>query len=93
MDPLPPHAGPDPHFQRLEELLRNHPDAWELFRWGYETGLAQSIDHERLARIIRAQEFQQKEIKSLVKSTAGFTDVLAHRERSRPANNPLRRSA
>lgn len=93
MDPLPPHAGPDPHYERLEELLRTHPDAWELFLWGYQTGLAKSIDHERLARIIRAQELQQKEIQTSVKGTREFIDVARHRARYGLANPPGRKAS
>lgn len=75
-------VGPDPHTQYLEQLLRTNTTAWELFRMGYEAGLARSIDHEHLARIIRAMELNYEENKSLVKSTADFIDVLAHRQRT-----------
>lgn len=74
-------VGPDPQTVYLEQLLRTDRTAWELFRLGYETGLAKSIDHERLARLIRAMELNYEVNKSLVKSTIDSIDVLAYRQK------------
>lgn len=83
-------VGPDPHHQYLEQLLRTDRTAWELFRMGYEAGLTHSIDHEKLSRIIIANQANQQEIKSLVKSTAGFIDVLAYRQNAKAKYAPRR---
>lgn len=80
----PPDAGLDPQQQYLEQILRSNRTAWELFRYGYEAGLAKSVDHERLARIIRAQELNYADNKSFMKSTRDFIDVLAYRAKKHP---------
>ncbi|GAA4374142.1 hypothetical protein [Paeniglutamicibacter cryotolerans] len=88
-----PDVGPDPRTEYLEQLLRTDRTAWELFRMGYETGLARSIDHEHLSRIIRAMELEHEHNKSFVKSTAGFIDVLAHRQQAGATPTHPRRNA
>lgn len=93
MTQQPQDAGPDPHTQYLEQLLRSNKTAWELFRYGYEAGLAKGIDHEHLARIIRAKELNYEEIKPIVRSTADFIDVLSHRQKSRSNTTHPRRNA
>lgn len=87
----PQDAGSDPQTEYLEQLLRTNTTAWELFRMGYEAGLTHSIDHERLARIIRAMELSYAENKSLVKSTTDFIDVLAHRQKAGTTKHHPRR--
>lgn len=89
----PDAAGPDPETAYLNNLLRTNRTAFELFRWGYETGLAHSIDHEHLARIIRAMELNYGETKHVVKSTREFIDVLEHRQDTQPETKHLRRNA
>ncbi|WP_411733483.1 hypothetical protein [Paeniglutamicibacter sp.] len=93
MTQQPSDAGQDPEAAYLEQLMRTDKTAWELFRYGYEAGLARSIDHEHLARIIRAMELNYGEIKPIVKSTADFIDVLSHRQKTQPNTTHLRRNA
>lgn len=90
MTQQPPDAGADPYTQYLEQLLRTDKTAWELFRMGYEAGLVRSVDHERLGKIIIANQANQQEIKSLVRSTADGIDVLAYRQKAKATSAPRR---
>lgn len=80
MTQTPVASGQDPETAHLEQLLSTNRTAFELFRWGYETGLAHSVDHEKLARIVRAMELNYGETKKSVRATRDFIDVIAHRQ-------------